>query len=334
MSRFNWVLAVVALFLSLTAALGLLFSFWAYPSIQWLPLPSGASLVPRDGGPYRLSDGERDQTQSSQSQRIYIHVRDLNLATRELDVQVSYAPPSGQVSTASATTPNVRLLLYEPTDTGVEAQPLNCGDRVPTAVQQIQVSEASSVFSNASNASVNGRLPIKGNPASYPTDEYSLTLCAGLQIADSPSLLTNVVLAQAEPELQDHELFIKPMQGDRTKPTQLISLLIERNGIQQTFSYAMAVLPVVIMVAFFLSLKSDSDHVNALTGAAAIFLTILPLRQVLIPTEVSNVAGVTRVDYLLGLELSAMVFAFMVWRGRHLTPPVPPSGMPAAGPKN
>ena len=314
MSRFKWVLAVAAFLLTITAAVGLVFSFVANPSIKWLPLPSGGSLVPRDGGPYRLSDGEQDQAQSSQSQRIYIHVRDLNLATRELDVQVSYAPPSNQVSTASATTPNVRLLLYEPTDTGVEAQPLNCGDRVPTAVQQIQVSEASSVFSNASNASVNGRLPIKGNPASYPTDEYSLTLCAGLQIADSSSLLPDVVfLVQAEPELQDHELFIKPMRGDSTKPTQLISLLIERNGVQQAFSYAMALLPLVIMVAFFATVKSETDTVSALTGAAAIFLTILPLRQVLIPTEVSNVAGVTRVDYLLGLELSAMVGVFMVF---------------------
>jgi hypothetical protein len=315
---FKWVLALAALVLTATAALGLLFSFWANPSIQWLPLPSGATLVPRDGGPYRLSDGKPDQPQSSRSERIYIHVRDLNLATRELDVQVSYAPPSGQVSTASTTSPNVRLLLYEPTDTGVAARPPNCGDRVPAAVQQIQMSEASSVFSNASNASVNGRLPVKGNPAMYPTDEYSLTLCAGLQIAQSPGLLTDVVfLVQAEPELQDHEVFMTPSHGDAPKPTQLISLLIERNGVQQAFSYAMALLPLVIMAAFFGTIIiSNTEPVNALAGAAAIFLTILPLRQVLIPSEVSNVAGVTRVDYLLGLELAAMVVVFMVWMAR------------------
>lgn len=319
MFRLSQALTGLAAVACLVAIVGLVFNFLPDFIIPSYSVPGGTVLVPRGGGPFRMSDGKVDKLESQLRNRIYLHVRDIDLAHRMLDVQVSYALAPETSSTGAA--PSLSLLLFEPTDTGASAS--TCGNRVPAAVERIRISDASSVFSTSSNASVNGQLPVDGDPARYPSDQYTLSICAGVQIGDQPALLNNVeFLIEAERELQDHDIYIKPTYDGGSQPTELISIVIWRNGIQQWFAYAMALLPLLILAAFSIAVpREHTKIVDVMTGVAATFLTVLPLRQVLIPTEVSNVAGITRVDYILGLDLSLMVVLVLGWLTYRLKKP-------------
>jgi len=97
----------------------------------------------------------------------------------------------------------------------------------------------------------------------------------------------------------------------------LFELLITRDWITQVYTYAVASAPFV-MAAMLLhilritrrfSTEPVKDLPVLLVGLPAVFLTVLPLRAVLVPADIP---GVTRTDLILGLGLMILLTIIVV----------------------
>ena len=320
-------LTIVTSLLLVPILLGIFFTLGTQISLPGQK-QNGSMWVQRGEGPVSLADGRPDIAPNPDTRsRLYVHVRHLKLSDRALNVLISAAVPT-LAPISSQSPPTLSLLLFEPTDTGAAGSSRTCGSRIPSAVQRISLSSQASSVTTSPNASAVTDLPIRGNPDGYPTDRYSLSFCAAVEVgAPQGASLINLltVLVEADQELLDHELWVNPEVEGRgagtdasaTTPTHLVALSISRNGIQQGFAYAMIALPFLmgvglVVLTFFVKDAVPKNASQALVGLSAIVLTILPLRAVLVPSEVASVAGVTLADYILGAELVGLVVIAML----------------------
>jgi hypothetical protein len=89
----------------------------------------------------------------------------------------------------------------------------------------------------------------------------------------------------------------------------MFALGIDRSEATRVFVYAMAAIPIVLGAFLFhvlflgKTLSGEPVH-HLLLNVAAAMLAVLPLRQVLVPQEIT---GLTRIDLVLGLGLVLII---------------------------
>lgn len=92
------------------------------------------------------------------------------------------------------------------------------------------------------------------------------------------------------------------MQALRTGNLFGINILISRNIRTTVWCYLIALSPAILIFVLLFQLAVGAAQVTLEAGVGII--AILPLRQVLVP---SDVGGITRIDLILGMELVAML---------------------------
>ena len=191
-------------------------------------------------------------------------------------------------------------------------------------------------------------LPVSGSATSFPSDEYGLgsdprlTLPNGVVLA-SAAAGSSVNTRSAVPAKVT--LFADAVFGDRWvtafQSGQEIELWIRRPTAYQLTIYLMALLPLLLgVIVIHVSVrqaplrrpKRPVLDLGVIAGLIAAMLAILPLRAVLVPTDL-DVTGLTLLDYILVLDvlvIAAFVFfqyAWLVWTprmpGRVWTPRMP-----------
>ena len=185
-------------------------------------------------------------------------------------------------------------------------------------------------------------LPVSGTPNRFPSDEYAvgsypkLILPNGIVLA-MPTAGGSVNTRSVVPTTVT--LFADAVFGDRwvtaSQHGQGIVLLIRRPTVYQFTVFLMALLPLLLgVVVVHVSLrqaalrrpKRPAFDLGLITGLIAAMLAILPLRAVLVPTEL-DVAGLTLLDYILVLDvlfIAAFLFfqyARFVWIPGQTDPP-------------
>jgi len=169
-------------------------------------------------------------------------------------------------------------------------------------------------------ASVN--LPLEWDAEHYPNDSFILNMDAMLQFpthltGPAGGLIGGLAVFQSGGgftwDLPTTIVVVQP--DDQTFPSMHVTisssyssslvLHIERDGVIAWYTYAITAVPfflaVIIWWLFRFHPPKDDSPFGLVVGLAAAMFTIIPLRAVLIP---SDVQGLTRVDILLGLSLS------------------------------
>jgi hypothetical protein len=165
------------------------------------------------------------------------------------------------------------------------------------------------------------------NPGRYPSDWYRLAIGEvvialpedeSLRHNDLPFLPVAVQL-KAAPSMEgksieftiEHPTMTNNFAEVRSDDIEDVQIVVKRESTTRFFVWAMALAPVLLIFAagtqVAISIR-HRDHIepqNVLPlGLGVAVLAILPLRQVLVP---SDVQGLTTVDFLLGTELALLI---------------------------
>jgi hypothetical protein len=170
-------------------------------------------------------------------------------------------------------------------------------------------------------------MPLESVPRRYPFDWYALRGelsvgdlasplvmcrsdgCGGhfpfyLTVLSGPNISPFIARASARPA---------PRQQD--EGNQIINIQLQRSSITRAYIVAVACLPLLLGLLLCVVLFGTSRPVgpDGLTGVAAVLLAILPIRLVLVPSDVSEL---TLVDFWFALEMAllAAVACVAVWR--------------------
>jgi hypothetical protein len=97
----------------------------------------------------------------------------------------------------------------------------------------------------------------------------------------------------------------------------VLTVAVARPARTELYVVAVALIPLVfalLLLAVFLRRPRKDAGPEGIVGVAAVLLAILPIRLVLVPSEIS---GLTLVDYGLGVEMAilAALACFVVWLG-------------------
>lgn len=152
-------------------------------------------------------------------------------------------------------------------------------------------------------------LPVLGSPELFPDESY---LCSVVITMQPPSDLELRLGRNAGTLAPDLFLQVGPLLSGleatfRTKALDVgrsqIDFVIHRSWTSRVFIYCLTLAPFVLAIIVGVALvvrRDGGDALQTVVGIAAAALTILPLRSVLVPAEVG---ALTRVDYVLGIEL-------------------------------
>jgi hypothetical protein len=214
----------------------------------------------------------------------------------------------------------------------------NCGTPVATIpLGDLVASGGFTAATSGSSVPETVTLPVSGWPNRFPSDVYDLDMNdPGIaSLPDSVVLITNntifagvptTVTIGADPGLADHTVTISEYSSTNGP---VIDLHIGRPGLYQTTVYIVALLPLLLGIVvwhIWFNRKQPSFDLGFIAGLIAAMLAILPLRAVLVPTDLDTV-GLTLVDdiLLLGVLLIAVLMFFQYARIIAVRPrPTPP----------
>jgi hypothetical protein len=161
------------------------------------------------------------------------------------------------------------------------------------------------------------------NPSAYPQDEYAVTLYPGLFLpsgvelttstsSSSNSLPIHLILSKGTGLADKHGMVLYGGRNDFG-----YQVVFSRLGLDQSLAYGMALTPallgfLVLFLAFSIREAAGSldFRLTAILGLLAAWLTILPLRAVLVPQELGATPS-TRIDDILIFD-AALVLLFTV----------------------
>ncbi|MFF0893003.1 hypothetical protein [Streptomyces sp. NPDC003278] len=207
--------------------------------------------------------------------------------------------------------------------TCLTAMPINCGVPVATVPLGKLVGNGGALPQGAT-VSTSITLPISGSPERYPSDAYYLsvnspqvTLASNVSLyakkyksAFGEARLPTAVNLGIGRGLPDQ---VATFSESGNMHPRVLALTFERPVLEKATIYLMAMLPLVLgVVVSHISLRrhlASFDLGNA-AGLIALILTILPLRSVLMPSDLASI-GLTLVDYILiigVLVMTAMLF--------------------------
>jgi hypothetical protein len=200
----------------------------------------------------------------------------------------------------------------------------------PGAPAGIQIERGDGTCKGRYRFDVPIELPLTGSPQEYPHDQYTSfaslelvvppALSLGVQTYDFGTLVPYTLHAAAGPALDNTSVRvfhnIEEIGYDPADVHVLnIQLVVSRDAQTKLFVYTVALVPIVLFLALVSILvqhrRRADNPLGSLIGFGAAFLSVLPLRQVLIPGEV---AGLTRVDYVLAGQLALPVAALLLVR--------------------
>ena len=275
---------------------------------------------------------------SQPSWRAEVEVEQVDIAKHTLTVGILLCP-SSRVTVVRTANPSARL------QRGDVVLDVDEGRSGFTATIPM---DPPSVFVGAST-SVD--IPAVDVSNSYPSDTYlfdlSLATLAGpaASVSGVPSspfsaVPTQLVVGKGAALEGSDVAWTQASTAQEFGPFRGAHVLVTRGRITQAFVYAMAFLPLIIivmMVHLFALGRTRPDRTdvrNLLLAMSGVFLAILPLRTVLVPPDVT---GITRVDLILATELAALLLtvtgayarsvgaaALLIRRRR------PPAGTPTA----
>ncbi len=180
-------------------------------------------------------------------------------------------------------------------------------------------------------------LPLSGNSNAYPNDEYEIAffrLSVTVTSPTYPTLVFPIDLGYGYISLPvQSAAYVHAVPGELLRLPDAFTcatpafLTFTRRG-NAPFLWGMALIPTILLFLFLYSTKrtepqhfknqdrrlADSPSIGTVEVAIA-FLSILPLRSILVP---SGINALTRIDYLLGLELSLLVLALVANQLNHL----------------
>jgi hypothetical protein len=166
-------------------------------------------------------------------------------------------------------------------------------------------------------------IKFSGESSSYPGDWYhaenyfSLELPNGMALRETEtgfwSILPIKMHVSSNFQIGDFTIRLKRDLAQTTIDTTL-EMLIMRDQTTQSYIYAMAFLPLLLSLVFAHSHLTANKNKEKITGGfilevSAIMFTVLPLRSVLVP---SNIEGLVSVDLILGLGIATMMLIAMV----------------------
>jgi hypothetical protein len=179
-------------------------------------------------------------------------------------------------------------------------------------------------------------VPVAVRPDRYPLDWYATQGSFGVGLIynspppvgfrivthGTPSVVTKAlpcrVQVLADPDLSP--LTLEASASPCTFPGGELSLQLHRPGETQLFVLVVALIPFVVEVLLGLALlrrrapRANGIGAEVFVGVTAVLLAILPIRLVLVPTDIT---GLTLVDYILGTEMAVLAaFAFLIVQGR------------------
>jgi hypothetical protein len=175
------------------------------------------------------------------------------------------------------------------------------------------------------------RLPLSGNARRYPVDEYGLLSYVSVYLparAVMPQRFRGKDLVRSQLPL-DIEVSANPVAGDfRWRSTMardsfLDSITLSLDGRRsqriKLFVGFLVLLPLLLFLAVLTVVPrprpdDDTSAVGVLLGVAAFLLAMLPIRQFVVPQDVTSL---TNVDFALGVEVAAMVASGIVLANGH-----------------
>lgn len=227
----------------------------------------------------------------------------------------------------------IRLRLVEPTGRASVATPVRLDDLFPSDALSpagLLIERIAGPCRTNHRADVPLELPLVSRPQTYPNDWYALDvmievvlppeLALGVDADDFGTMVPFTLFVEAGTELTHTSLGISHDTVDvpylsRMYPISFarVLVLVTRDTNTQLFVYGVSLLPLALFFVLLTLLRTQrSDQLwDVLLGIGAGFLAVLPLRQVLVPSEVP---GLTRVDFILGAELTLMVALFLLLR--------------------
>lgn len=155
-----------------------------------------------------------------------------------------------------------------------------------------------------------------GNPQDYPLDEYSLDLGAVARLDGAVVYHRHGSNGKAfELPLTVSAVAATDMRGLRAEQRGdghvEIAIRLTRRAPTKAFVISLLLIPLLLTAVLAQTTKSrKAESTETVVGAAAVLLALLPIRAVLVP---SDIAGLTLVDYALAFEM-ALLAALVVWR--------------------
>jgi hypothetical protein len=166
-------------------------------------------------------------------------------------------------------------------------------------------------------------LPLTGTSTNYPRDRYYtdgmwfLTLPSDVRTKDVSSVYTGTQLANTVPLKPQarvapalHDFSVDIGAADVATPGDVL-VVIGRLDQAKVFVFGLLCVPLLLAIALLTHVASLSarGNIDVLIGVGAILVALLPLRLVLVPTDI---VGVTLVDVVLGTEVSILA-AIAIW---------------------
>jgi hypothetical protein len=179
---------------------------------------------------------------------------------------------------------------------------------------------------------VNVAVPADVDPEDFPNDTYAFDLAVYVSY---PSEVVGdrdhpvIVGMAADDRLGQWNLDTERVASDGDSSNlHRVTAVFSRGWDYSAFVYVVSLMPAVIGLGFMIRRQrkpNPGDTAAALELAAAL-LALIALRQVFVP---ANIAGLTRLDVLLGVQLALLCAAMAVTYVRTPEPAPPPASPPS-----
>jgi len=153
-------------------------------------------------------------------------------------------------------------------------------------------------------------LPVLGDSKQFPEDWYWLRATFELLMANDDGEFVIVPL-RVRPGITRHvgPFVAKVAPFNKESVRQVIDVVLTRGRMQRAFIYllflALVVVSSLILVNLWRGVPDEGEEWSVVTAVAALALSIVPLRSIFVPQELSPV---TRLDLMLG-TVAGMLFA-------------------------
>ncbi|MDX8142243.1 hypothetical protein SK854_08980 [Lentzea sp. BCCO 10_0061] len=235
---------------------------------------------------------------------------------------------------------------------------LRSGMSVSATTVHFPVAKVVDPLGNEDPSIVTASIPVDVDPTQFPNDVYSLILGvnaylpSGLNAVMPQNTSDNApVTPEATRELPvafgiavDHRLGrwnlytnetvsggieTSPYIGERSYKAR-IEARFARDWTYWAFIYAVSLMPAVIGLSFFVRTRRrrgvSAGDTSAAMELAAALLALIALRQVFVPTDIT---GLTRLDFVLGVQLLAVCWLMAVTYVSEPPASPPPARKPA-----
>jgi hypothetical protein len=205
-------------------------------------------------------------------------------------------------------------------------------------VEYISRTVTASAISGAADPGLGMRLPTRvgaftlrliGRPRRYPLDQYSLdtelwlrlprgTVMRRHKAADDESFIPLHIRLRVEPSARDFVWRYDSSGAGKASEAGRLAIIAQRPTKVKLFVFALILMPIVLFLAVLAVVPMpDSDDGSAaaiLLGVAAFLLAVLPIRQFVVPPDVSTL---TNIDLALGTQMATMVAVAVILAHGH-----------------